>query len=346
MIPFLLVLTKPASFNVSAKLVTPGATASAIKLYNFIKSNFLQKSISGVMTTQGDTANSFQENNFVYETTGRYPVITGLDFTHHVGANTAWYTSNQSLLHSVVNDATNYWHRGGIPTLSWHWRDPSHESPGYDSPDSGGIECHFDASKAVNTSTKEYQLIIRDLDIIAVQLLDLQSRGVAALFRPLHEASGRWFWWGYKGPEVTKKLYRIMYYRFVNHHQIKNLIWVWTTGFTDKDLNWYPGDDVVDILGLDIYVMNDHSPQDVAFKKVRDMFGGRKIVALSECGSIPGAKIMQSSGALWSYFVPWNQKFVIPEADVGDNFSYNSVAFWKSQMSDPFVLTLEKMPGW
>jgi mannan endo-1,4-beta-mannosidase len=75
---------------------------------------------------------------------------------------------------------------------------------------SGGIECFFDASKAIDNTTVEYQWIIRDTDIIAAQLLDLQSRGAAALFRPLHEASGGWFWWGYKGPDVTKKLYRII----------------------------------------------------------------------------------------------------------------------------------------
>jgi mannan endo-1,4-beta-mannosidase len=294
------------------------------------------------MTKQGDIADSFRENNFVYENTGRYPSIVGLDFTYHVGLNTEWYTSNASLLHSVVNDAVAYWRRGGIPALSWHWRDPSRQSAGYDSPDSGGIECFLDASKAVDNRTVEYQWIIRDIDIIAEQLLELQARGVAALFRPLHEASGRWFWWGYKGPEVTKKLYRIMYERLVKYHKIRNLIWVWTTGSTDKDLEWYPGDDVVDILGLDIYVMGNHSAQDDAFRKVRDMFGGRKIVALSECGSIPGADEMKSKGALWAYFMPWNDHFVIPLGDV----PYNSVEFWRRLMNDPFVITLDKMPGW
>jgi mannan endo-1,4-beta-mannosidase len=44
------------------------------------------------------------------------------------------------------------------------------------------------------------------------------------LWRPLHEADGAWFWWGAKGPKIFKKMWRIMYDRLTNYHQLHNLL--------------------------------------------------------------------------------------------------------------------------
>lgn len=92
-------------------------------------------------------------------------------------------------------------------------------------------------------------MIIRDLDAIAGQLKRLQAENIPILWRPLHEAGGKWFWWGAKGPDAAKKLYDIMRDRFINYHGIDNLIWVWST----PEWDWYPGNDRVDIIGYDSY---------------------------------------------------------------------------------------------
>ena len=49
-----------------------------------------------------------------------------------------------------------------------------------------------------------------------------------------------------------KTLWRLMFDRLVNYHGLNNLIWVWTTSASDDAATWYPGDDYVDILGMDI----------------------------------------------------------------------------------------------
>jgi len=38
--------------------------------------------------------------------------------------------------------------------------------------------------------------VLRDLDAVAAELKLLQDVRVPVLWRPLHEANGRWFWWG------------------------------------------------------------------------------------------------------------------------------------------------------
>jgi len=330
-------------FSLSDAPVTKNPTSAATALYTYLVSKFQKATISGTMTLQGDTSRSFRENNWVHDTTGKYPSIVGLDFMFQVGKNTEWYTGNEELRKSVVNDAVAYWKRGGIPALCWHWRDPSGATEAFYSPSSGNDATDFDASKAVDKSTQEYQYIIRDIDVIATELLDLQSQGTAALWRPLHEASGGWFWWGYKGAAACKALWAIIYDRLVNYHKITNLIWVWTTGTDATALDWYPGDDTVDIVGMDIYPdTGDHNAQSVAFESAKDVFKASKIIALSECGSIPDADEMVAAGATWSYFMPWYGDYTIPNG----NPAHNSEDFWKSQMGNSFVISLDQMPGW
>ena len=67
-----------------------------------------------------------------------------------------------------------------------------------------------------------YDLLIRDIDAIAEQLKRLQDAGVPVLWRPLHEASGGWFWWGNAGAEAYKELYVLLYDRLTNHHDRGN----------------------------------------------------------------------------------------------------------------------------
>jgi mannan endo-1,4-beta-mannosidase len=328
-------------FQIAPRPVTPDPTHAAVLLYEFLRSSFQKGVISGVMTLQGEA--SFIENDYVFSVTGHYPALVGLDFMHQVGKNSAWYVNDPVFRKCVVNDAEAYWKRGGIPALCWHWRDPLQDTDEFYSPSSGNNPTYFDASRAASPGTAEYFAVLRDMDVIAAELLDLQSRGVAALWRPFHEAAGGWFWWGYKGAEPVKKLWRLMYERFVNYHGIRNLIWVWTADASDDALDWFPGTDVVDIVGMDIYpAIGDHSAQSSSFVKMRTIFEGSKIIALSECGSIPDADEVQENSAWWSWFMPWYHQYTIPE---GEN-PYNSYQFWKKQMSSEFVIGLDKMPGW
>lgn len=52
--------------------------------------------------------------------------------------------------------------------------------------------------------------------------------------------------------------------------------------------DWYPGDAYVDIVGRDYYYyprIANHGSLVASFEKVKDLFGGTKLIALSENGS-------------------------------------------------------------
>jgi len=83
------------------------------------------------------------------------------------------------------------------------------------------------AATLASTYSPEYACLLRDLDAIAWQLKKFSEAALPVLWRPLHEADGKWFWWGAKGPEPLKALWRLMFTRFTGRHGLHNLIWVY-----------------------------------------------------------------------------------------------------------------------
>ncbi|MFE9751260.1 glycosyl hydrolase [Saccharothrix saharensis] len=166
----------------------------------------------------------------------------------------------------------------------------------------------FDLAAALaDPASTDHRLLIRDMDAIAVQLKRLADAKVPVLFRPLHEAEGGWFWWGAKGPGPAKQLWRILHDRLVNHHDLHNLIWVWNSVSPE----WYPGDDVVDVVSADVYLpQGDHGPAIGTYERLVDLGGDKKLVALGEVGSIPDPDQIRAYDARWSWFVTWSGSFI------------------------------------
>ena len=307
-------------FDISKTPVTPNPLDHTMKLYQFLYDNYGKKIISGAMTL-----NSMDEVRWLKASTGKEPALVGIDFMHS-GRGYTWYNDEEP-----INDARNYYSRNGIPAMNWHWRDPLRKTEAFYTKDT-----NFDISKISDPNSAEYKAMIKDIDYISSLLKRLQDDDVPVLWRPLHEASGGWFWWGAKGAEPCKKLYRLMYDRMVNYHGLKNLIWVWTS--QQNDQSWYPGDDVVDIIGRDIYKDGDHSSQILEFNQLNNDAGGKKMITLSESGSFPDVENLIADQAPWSYFMPWYGDFI-------RNAKYNSLDLWKKMFAHQYVLTLDEMPN-
>jgi len=319
----------PVEFDIQP-LVTPQPSDNTTKLYQFLLDNFQKKIISGVMTLKNlatITGSAQNEVSWLYEKTGKKPALLGLDFMDHTNVPDSWRNNPD-----VVEDAITWKNNNGIVAFCWHWRDPSHKTNEFYTDRS-----NFDPRKIFDPQSDEYVAMMRDMDIVAGYLTELQDEDVPVLWRPLHEASGRWFWWGSQGPEACKKIWRIMFDKFVNEHGLKNLIWVWTSEANGAALDWYPGDEYVDIIGLDVYEEGNHGSQMLAFEELKRIYQGKKMLALSECGSIPLMEPMKRDRTIWSYYMPWY-------GDHTKNPVWNSINSWTSSLSDPDVITLDDMP--
>lgn len=316
----------PVAFNIAAAPVTPNASAQTIKLYNFLKNSFGTKIITGAMAAHSTNIN---EASWIHNNTGKWPALTCFDFIDHTNPNQNWVVYD-----GPINLSKEWWNNNGIVSLMWHWRNPLTKSGSFYT-----AETSFDVSKVSDTNSAEYKAMLVDIDVIAGYLKQFKDANIPVIWRPLHEAEGAWFWWGAKGAEPCKALWRLLFDRLVNNHGLNNLIWVWTTSASENAANWYPGDTYVDVLGMDIYPgTNQHGSQYLSFNKVREFSAGRKMITLSECGSAPDPAIMLEYGDTWSWFMPWNGDFTRSDA-------HNGITWWQKFVSYDYVLTRDKMPN-
>lgn len=345
---FLLSLT--TSYGaVSSSLVTKDATEGAVKLYNFLKENYGTKTISGVQT--GDMTSSLKSQpdvDAVYQKSGKYPALVGLDFLMATGhqSDESWFISYTE---NSITIAEELWKEGGIPAFTWHWK-VGQDSAFYTNKTNFDFTQGFISGTTTwDTSSEVYNLLIADIDKISTYFKKLQAQGVAAIWRPIHEAAGGWFWWGSKGAEAYKALYALVYDRMVNTNGLKNLVWVWnierdpSIGYDYNALNgdWYPGDNYVDIIGVDIYNnAYDYNSNINYFSKIQSEMGTNKIIALTENGPIVTPDNMEKDGAVWSWWMPWYESWS------GGFVSQTAEDVWKTTMADERIITLDEMPGW
>ncbi|MDQ2687242.1 MAG: beta-mannanase [Armatimonadota bacterium] len=284
----------------------PQATPQARALLRSLTQSYGSKTLSG--------QSNWADSQYVHETTGQWPAILGMDLMDYSPSRLA----NGSKPGNAVEDTMQETQQTGqIITVHWHWNAPMHLTDTKENPWWSGFYTKattFDVAAALDhPESPEYQHILSDMDTIAVQLQKYQAAGVPVLWRPLHEAEGGWFWWGAKGPEAYKKLWRLMYTRLTKTHKLHNLIWVYSSG---TDPKWYPGDDVVDVVGVDEYPKDPSDALTTVWDKLLNQYGGRKSLALTEFGGVPDVTKMQQFGVRWAYFMTWNGREKMPAADL------------------------------
>ncbi|MDF1572556.1 MAG: glycosyl hydrolase [Bacteroidales bacterium] len=286
-------------FEIDKQLVDPSADVQANKLYEFLKTQFGERIISG------QTRRYFNELSALAGATPMLKVgdlssyTEGYPYLWRDGGHTFGATDD-----GTVTDLVN-WHSTtagkGMVSLQWHWHAPSDAEPGNNNFYTEHTD--FDIRQAVIPGTEEYQLVVRDIDAIAVQLQRFEDAGVPVLWRPLHEAGGGWFWWGAHGPEPCLKLYDLIFTRLMQVHQLHNLIWVWST----PEADWYPGNHKVDIIGYDSYPGSyNYGTQKYWFDRLHELTGGEKLIAMTENGPVPDPDECFTMEAPWLYFMSWS----------------------------------------
>lgn len=301
-----------ADWNISTEPVNPNASAEVISLKKFLVHNFGKTTFAGQFTNESSYYKSgLSDINYVYELTGKYPAVYGNDLIDYTPSRVEYGTSSRAVedLISWSNDI------GGMVTLTWHWNAPTDLYNTDENPWWSGFYTRatsFNIKDVLaNPEGEKYALVLRDIDAIAVQLKKIEEANIPVLWRPLHEAEGTWFWWGSQGPEACKSLWYLLYDRLTNYHNINNLLWVWTTTDSPSSLDWYPGDAYVDILGVDVYLEDgDYSVSSTLFDNLRNLYDGRKLLTMSENGTIPDADKMLAHDAYWSYFCTWEGDFI------------------------------------
>jgi len=323
--------------GISAQPVDSKADKCVLQVMKFFADTYGQKTISGQMDLTWKDSVDMAER--VFNDTGKYPALMGFDFMN--------YTVGYGDGNKQVEEAIAWWEKGGLVAFCWHWRDPNRTGGfGEFYTDKTKFRIPYDIeTKRLKEDTREFKSINKCLDKIAVQLKRLEEANVPVLWRPLHEASGAWFWWGASGSNAYIALYQYMYDYLTNKKDIHNLIWVWN----GQDKDWYPGDKYVDIIGYDIYA-NNHESQLETFNECWEMSddseNSPKMIALSENGRIPEPKKMEKDFTYWLWFMTWNDGN--NEGTQNDNFwsgeYFNNDDFKKEVYNSEYILTLDELP--
>lgn len=327
-----------STYNITSSLVNKNSTANTKKLYSFLKDSYGKYVITGQQCDGGINGNEFKA---IKNLTGDYPALLGLDMMDYTPSRTAFGASS-----SAVEKAIEFANKGGIVTFCWHWNAPTeYLNSTANSPDGwwGGFytqSSKFDIAKVMNgQDAKGKKLLDRDIKEIAKQLKRLEKAGVPVIWRPLHEGSGGWFWWGAKGSDAYKKLWKYLYKELTNTYGCNNLIWV----YNGQSADWYPGDEYVDIVGEDIYPGNHvYDPQVSRFRQAINYGSKTKITALTENGCIFDIDSAVSINALWSWFMTWGGEFTVNGSNYSEKYTEKSVI--KKMYASKYSLTLGSLP--
>lgn len=326
-------------------LADAAANDAAKRLYKYMKANYGSRTFSSVMANVNW---NHQLADQLYTKTGKYPAFNCYDFIH------IYVPENNWIDYDDITPVTEWADAGGLVSLMWHFNVPTSEgvTPGSDG---SGVTCTpsettFRAKNALVSGTWENKWLYEQMDKVVSVLLKLQDAGIAALWRPFHEAAGNayaknysgtaWFWWGYDGADTYKQLWRTMFDYF-QQAGVHNLIWVWTAQNNNgdssaygNDSDYYPGSDYVDIVARDLYGY-DSAACATEFSELSALYPD-KMITLGECGvngSTPMASLASqwTGGARWLSFMPWYGE------------SMPSDDWLKEAMTQNFVITRDQV---
>lgn len=330
--------------NIDSELATSNPSTEAVNVYNYLVENYGTQCLSSVHANVNWNIN---EAEWVKYHTGKYPAMTTVDYIHLPASPANWIDYSQT---SFLED---WWDNNGLVCANWHWIVPRYEGD----TDTNNFTYEpgnttWEASNVLVEGTWENAIAMADLEELAGYLKLLQEKNIPVIWRPFHEAAGNtyeytngtaWFWWGYDGAEVYKELWIYMF-NYFQEQGLNNLIWVWTTQTKDND--FYPGDEYVDIVGRDIY--NDTDQSDIAsqFTTIQETYPN-KMVTLSEMGDVANISDQWTSGAKWSYFMPWYDYDATNNPDdlSGTDHYHANAAWWIDAMNQDYVISRDEMPS-
>jgi mannan endo-1,4-beta-mannosidase len=288
--------------------VDPNATPEARALLDL----FYRISGKYTLTGQHNYPNTKDRNTrFAAEYIGQTPAIWSTDMGFAEDGNSDSYLARPD----IVREAIRQHNKGSIITICWHAVPPTADEPvtfqprGKVAPDSlasvQGQLLDEQFKEVLTPGTRLYKRWAAQVDSIAVYLKKLQEANVPVLWRPYHEMNGDWFWWGGRvGENSTADLYRQLYDRMVNYHKLNNLVWIWSVDRPSTPIrkfsNFYPGNNYLDILALDVY----GSDFNQAYYDSLMVLSKGKPIVLGEVGNPPTLDILDNQPN-WGYWVIW-----------------------------------------
>ena len=281
-----------------------------------------------------------------HDETGRWISLAGAD----VG-----YTENDEKpfpgydIDELTDVLIGYWNSGGLITLSYHAPHPWTGSHSWD-------KTPRDLRELITPGNAAHTAYMKDLDRVAEALTKLRNAGVVVIWRPFHECNGTWFWWGHREGRETGldliELWRHQYRYLTKEKKLNNLLWAYSPSSNAHEkvsvMFYYPGDDYVDIVGVDFY------GDEIALDGYEELTQLDKPFGLTEFGPHRDSagrmdyhafiRTVREKYPRTTFFLPWHTGWSIIENKNGDAMMDDPWIIDRSEIDCRAVPSREKAP--
>ena len=214
--------------------------------------------------------------------------------------------------------------RGGIITISWHSNNPI----------TGGNAWGFSnkSIKSIFPGGENHQTYVDYLDKIADFLADLKGENgeaIPIIWRPFHEHTGTWFWWGVNSAsdDEYKELFKFSADYMRMNKGLHNLILGYNTSVeystVEEFLKRYPGDEYVDMVSFDAYQRGGIEGGENFTKQLDQL-----IRVMNEAANQRNK--ISAIGELGYNQIPDSQWFTKVLKPVFDKHQFSYVLFWRN----------------
>lgn len=263
-----------------------------------------------------------KDRSDIRDMVGDYPALVGFELGE---LELGYKLSLDSVAFSDIAERWKWWHsQGGIVTVSWHVINPiTSQWPGIKEPNGAGSAWDVkplsaegeNAVKSVLPGGANCAMYASWLDRLARFFLSIRDENghlIPFIFRPYHEHSGSFFWWGRTRCEDAE--YSELWRYTVNYLRQKGLHQILYAYNTDKVysaeeyMQGYPGDEYIDMLSIDWYGQGDEFNKNAesAIRFINDLSTQKhKPFALSECGPISSDLLKFLAKYPCSYLLTW-----------------------------------------
>ncbi len=288
--------------------------------------------------------------------TGSHPAVIGVDFSGLSGRPKEQIAKTAEVLRKNVVDTYN---RGGITTVAWHFSNPA-SGGGFYWKDSVSV-ASMALIKPGGSHHEQYKEILKTVANFAHSVKGQDGTLAPMIFRPYHEFDGDWFWWGKahcsREDFISVWQFTVTYLR--DSLDVHNFIYAFSPDckFTTEQefLERYPGDEWVDMLGMDNYADFGRDGKyniELGVKKLKIVSDyakkANRLAALTETGleSIPNStwwtetllKALKSEKMNLAYVLVWRNDVKSPTHFYAPYPEQVSVPDFLKFYNDPYTL--------
>jgi mannan endo-1,4-beta-mannosidase len=342
-------------------LIDPDATAETVALFQNLRRLSEKHILFGHQhaTEYGHVWHGDPDRSDVKSVTGSHPAVIGVDVMGLSGLPAEEIAKNGEALRQNIVDTYN---RGGVTTVAWHMHNPVTDTSFYwKEGESAPAVRHIIPG---GSHHEQYKEILRRIADLAASAVGRDGTLAPIIFRPFHEFDGGWFWWG--KPHCTREefigLWRFTVSYLRDQMRVHNFLYAFSPDClfnTEQEfLERYPGDEWVDMVGMDDYAdfgRNGRYNIEAGVRKLRIIsdYAGRagKLAAFTETGLESVAEpdwwtktllpALKSEGLRLCYVLVWRNDVNSPTHYYAPFPGHPGVPDFLRFCNDPFTL-LEK----